>query len=385
MENVYLKSETSGATEIANALANKQDTLVSTVNIKTINGESILGSGNIHIESETSGITSGECQQMIDASIATKQNILTAGTGISIVNDVISVTATSPSVDAYTKAESDAKFATITNFNTHSGDTTMHVTAIEKNTWNNKQNQLTAGENITISGNVISASGNSVVELTQAEYDALPTKNPKVMYIITDAPDVNLSAYTLTSTTDALNTVVTAHTADSTIHITSTERTSWNAAATNSHTHSNKSALDAITGSVGTMAYENKTSYSSATEVNTALVGKSDTGHTHVLSGVTDVTAPLAAINSITGAVGTMAFENKTSYSSATEVNTALGNKVNTSAITTAITSSSTNSQVPSAKCVYDQVGGLKFWKGTQAQYNAITTKDNNTIYFIKD
>ena len=129
--------------------------------------------------------------------------------------------------------------------------------------------------------------------------------------------------------------------------------------------------MDAITGSVGTMAYENKTSYSSATEVNTALVGKSDTGHTHVASEVTDL--------------GTMAKENKTSYSSATEVNTALGNEVNTSAITTAITSSSTDAQVPSAKCVYDQVGGLKFWKGTQAQYDAIAVKDNNTIYFIKD
>ena len=41
-------------------------------------------------------------------------------------------------VDAYTKAESDAKFATITNFNSHSGNTTMHVTSAEKATWNAK-------------------------------------------------------------------------------------------------------------------------------------------------------------------------------------------------------------------------------------------------------
>lgn len=34
-------------------------------------------------------------------------------------------------------------------------------------------------------------------------------------------------------------------------------------------------------GSFGTMAYANTSSYSSATEVNTALSGKSDTGHTH--------------------------------------------------------------------------------------------------------
>ena len=47
----------------------------------------------------------------------------------------------------------------------------------------------------------------------------------------------------------------TAHTSNTEIH----------------HTHANKQSLDAITGNVGTMAYENKTSYSSATEVESAL------------------------------------------------------------------------------------------------------------------
>ena len=64
----------------------------------------------------------------------------TAGSGITISNNVISVTGGSELVDAYTKAESDAKFATITNFNTHSGNTSIHVTASEKSTWNAKPN-----------------------------------------------------------------------------------------------------------------------------------------------------------------------------------------------------------------------------------------------------
>ena len=73
LSNYYTKSETSGATEISTALASKadtattytktetdnaitaatstkQDTLVSGTNIKTINNESILGSGNITIQ-----------------------------------------------------------------------------------------------------------------------------------------------------------------------------------------------------------------------------------------------------------------------------------------------------------------------------------------------
>ena len=57
--------------------------------------------------------------------------------------------------------------------------------------------------------------------------------------------------------------------------------------------------------------------------------------------------------------------------------------KVDTSAITTTITSSSTDAQVPSAKAVYDQLGGLKLVKLTQSEYDSLTTKDNSTLYVI--
>lgn len=69
---------------------------------------------------------------------------------------------------------------------------------------------------------------------------------------------------------DSLSGTVTAHTADTDIHLTSTEKTQL-------HTHSNKSYLDAISGNLGTMAYENASSYSSATQVNTALGDKANT------------------------------------------------------------------------------------------------------------
>ena len=166
-----------------------------------------------------------------------------------------------------------------------------------------------------------------------------------------------------------------------------------------------------------------KTETSSKTEISDALALKSDTSHTHVLSAITDVTATVAAVNSLSGEVGSMAFENKTSYSSATEVATALGSgftlssvteviesnekvianalndleqtkldiddfntlsgtvsahtadtdihitsaertawndKIDTSAITTSISSSSTDAQVPSAKCLYDTIGDIE-------------------------
>ena len=80
---------------------------------------------------------------------------------------------------------------------------------------------------------------------------------------------------------------------------------------------------------------------------------------------------------------------------------------VETSAITTSVTSSSTDAQVPSAKAVYDaiptttsavtsgstavvesgavysQLGGLKLVKLTQTEYDNLGTKDSNTLYVI--
>ena len=73
---------------------NEQGFLKTVEPLKTINGESLIGEGDI---------------------------VISGGSG-----------------DAYTKAETDAKFATIANFNSHSGNTNLHVTATEKNTWNAK-------------------------------------------------------------------------------------------------------------------------------------------------------------------------------------------------------------------------------------------------------
>lgn len=58
---------------------------------------------------------------------------------------------------------------------------------------------------------------------------------------------------------------------------------------------------------------------------------------------------------------------------------------IETSAITTSVTSESTDSQVPSAKCVYDQLGGMKIVKLNQSDYDSLTTKDDNTLYFVGD
>lgn len=114
------------------AWSGKQDALVSGTNIKTINNESILGSGNITIQGGGgSGMTSGEVQTMIDASISGKTDD--------------------------------------TDFTAHTANTTAHTTSQEKEAWDAKANMVT---------------------LAQAEYDALVsagTVDSGTCYIISDA------------------------------------------------------------------------------------------------------------------------------------------------------------------------------------------------------
>ena len=118
-------------TAISNATSGKQDTLVSGVNIKTINNESLLGSGNIEIQG------GGETYS--------------AGEGIGIDAD-----------------------------------------------------------------NIISVTGNyeTIVELTQAEYDALTSYGKNTTYVITDAQAINMDNYV---TTGALGSYYTSAQTDTAI------------------------------------------------------------------------------------------------------------------------------------------------------------------------
>lgn len=119
LTNYYTKTETDNA--ITAATSTKQDTLVSSQNIKTINNESLLGSGNIDIQGGGSSYTAGD--------------------GIDITNDVISVT---------------GKVST-SDFNTYTAATDTALAS--------KQTTLTAGTNITIVDNVISAEGGGSITI----------------------------------------------------------------------------------------------------------------------------------------------------------------------------------------------------------------------------
>lgn len=110
----------------------------------------------------------------------------------------------------------------------------------------------------------------------------------------TSSADV-MSQNAVTEFVGDVNNTLTSHTSNTEIHVTAADKEKL-------HTHSNKASLDSITGDVGTMAYENVSSYSSATEVNTALGNKADKADAvvsaiTVSSDLSNVTCP----DSITG------------------------------------------------------------------------------------
>ena len=148
----YTSAQTDNA--ISNATSGKQDTLVSGTNIKTINNQSLLGSGNIQIQGGSGGSS------------------YTAGNNIDITNDVISVT----------------------------GLATINGSAI------------TEGGNIVIQGG--SGGSSNIIELTQAEYDALTSYTEGAMYVITDAQEINMDNY---ATTGALGSYYTSAETDTAI------------------------------------------------------------------------------------------------------------------------------------------------------------------------
>ncbi|MEE3415617.1 MAG: hypothetical protein VZR53_09640 [Prevotella sp.] len=141
------------------------------------------------------GVTEEEVEQMIEeatSGIPSSQVIEQLRTDVNAVSGEVDTLQD----DVASKADESSLTAVNDTLTAHTANTNIHVTSTDKSNWDAKQDALTAGENITISGNVISAeAGNNIIELTQEEYDALTEKDPDALYIITDAQEINMNDY----------------------------------------------------------------------------------------------------------------------------------------------------------------------------------------------
>lgn len=205
---------------------------------------------------------------------------------------------------------------------------------------------------IKISGtsyNIKDENACNVVELTQAEYDALPAsaKTSNSLFVITDAQGADLSNYYTKTEADNL--------LDTKLDVTAYTPTDLS-------------------------NYYTKSETSGATDISTALASKADTATTYTKTetdnAITDATSTkqdtlvsgtnIKTINnqSILGEGNIEIQGGGSSYTAGDGIDItndviSVTGKVDTSAIATTITSSSTDAQVPSAKAVYDMVGNI--------------------------
>ena len=208
LSNYYTKGQTSGATQIANALASKadtattytktetdnaitaatytkQDTLVSGTNIKTINNQSILGEGNITIEGGGGG-TSYEAGRAIDI---TSNRIsldlpISAGTG---TNALIYNSTTNVASSNYSHAEGSGTTASGNQSHAEGYNTTAsgyyshaegyYATASGTSSHAEGYNTTASGDyshaeggNTTASGNSSHAEGESTIAKNKSEH-----------------------------------------------------------------------------------------------------------------------------------------------------------------------------------------------------------------------
>lgn len=366
---------TSRVQSVETSLGNKQDILVSGTNIKTINGESVLGEGNIEIS------------------------------------------------DYYTKTEADEKFATTTEVRHQAAD----ISALQ-NDMRGKQATLVSGENIkTINSQSILGSGDLTIsgvsdeqaqeiakiptietELAQkANVSDVPTvqhghqgTNKKYIYSegnidnnnktvvsnivnVNDNPDtVKLGIYEWGG---SMGKVIKLPSATTTLAgvMSAADKTKLDSIP---ETIPSQSEIDGIAANVSTL--------------QTAMDGKQPT----LVSGTNIKTINNQSILGEGNLEITGGDVDLTNYYTKTETDTKLDAKQNTLVSGTNIKTINSQSilgegnievTIPDAttatsgamsaadKTKLDSMSNE--WTGTQAEYDALTTKDNNTIYYVTE
>ena len=184
---------------------NKQDKLVSGTNIKTINGESVLGSGNISISSGSAVadfnaivyISASQDASKVELSITTKNTVTGVEQPVSKIQlptasynnmGVVKPSAVITSFDGgdlypngyevyNTVVQTNGLQAVIPRASVASGGV---ITSDDKV----KLDKLTFTEDNKISSDILPS--NNISVLTQQQYDDLDPKDPDVLYIIKD-------------------------------------------------------------------------------------------------------------------------------------------------------------------------------------------------------
>ena len=171
LSNYYKKSEVDNllnAKADKSELSTKQDTLISGVNIKTINNQSILGGGNIEIQTSTgeTDLSDYYTKEETDSTFATisqMENKVDKVEGKSLIDDeeIQRLSTVTNYNDSTIKAEIATLNSSKLDAETYNSDKANFATKTELN---GKQNTLISGVNIkTINGNSLLGSGDITI------------------------------------------------------------------------------------------------------------------------------------------------------------------------------------------------------------------------------
>ena len=351
------KASASDVAALENEVATKADTSAVTAVNDALTAHT--ANTNVHVTSAEKTTWNNKSDFSGDYNdLTNKPTIPTVPTNVSdFTNDAGYIT----NADITGKADTTAVTQVNDALTAHTANTTVHVTSAEKAEWNGKA---------------------EVIELTQAQYDALVTKDPDVLYVITDATAVDIANYyTKTETDTALAT-----------------KQATLVSGTNIKTINNESILGSgnidIQGGGATYTAGTNIDITNDT-INCTLPITASTKNKNVTVGY-GLNVREEGETSI-GKYNVNRFINATTHSENTIFTVGNGgsNGLRHNALEIrkngdlyfADTSNNSQSyyQKPMVRLqdMYAALGGLKLVSLTQAQYDALSTKDASTIYFI--
>ena len=198
--DAYTKTESDEKFATKEQMSGKQDTLVSGTNIKTINGDSILGSGDIVIQSGNWDDIQGKPQFARVATSGDYNDLINKPT----IPDVSDLATKEEIADMETKSNAAATYATKDEIPSLEGYLTETVASetyatkqelgnkLDTATYNSEKAGFETKENAAatyqVKGDYATKSElPKLVTLTQSEYDALTTKDENTYYFIKEA------------------------------------------------------------------------------------------------------------------------------------------------------------------------------------------------------
>ena len=374
--DVANKADTTAVTaSIAEAVSGKQDTLISGTNIKTINNESILGSGNITIEGGGGGgtnvieLTQAQYDALTDIDPDAFYIITDADGGVS----ESTFTAYTAATDAILSDKADTSAVTASINAAVSGKQDTLVSGTNIKTINNES--ILGEGNIEIQGGGGKAivAGRGIAVTTGATADTvsfdLPIWNPSGAHKnITIGSDTNhpngmasVAVGQANTTNDRCSFVSGLH------NILNNENEAGFGCYNNSHTGSTDADKTAFSVGNGTAANARHNAF----EIR-------QNGDIYITKDGSDVKLQdeLGGGGVDSGTVQSMIDDSLANYYDADTIDTQLS----------AITQTTDRIERVTATALNDlnaKLGGMKLVQLTQAQYDALTVKDPQTLYFI--